>query len=88
MGPKATPFHLDAVARLTTFSRPCPKIDFWLQFGCSLGSLWAPFGIPFASLWFPLIPFGSLFAPRGSLLAPVGTVLASLWFPWRSFSHF
>ena len=36
---KGVPFHLDAVARLTTFSRPCPKIDVWLHFGCSLGSL-------------------------------------------------
>ena len=67
---------------LATFSRPFPKLDFWMHFGRPLAHHWLPFGSPwppFGSLWFPFgslwLPFGSLWLPFGLLLVPFGSLL-------------
>ena len=73
---------------LAPFSRPFPKVDFWMHFGRPLAHCWLPFGslwLTFGALW---LPFGSLWLPFGSLLGPFCSLLApfgSLWFP---FAHF
>ena len=55
---------------LAPFSRPFPKVDFWMHFGRSLAHFWLPFG----SLWFPLgspwLPFGTLWLTFGALWLP------------------
>ena len=63
---------------LAPFSRPFPKLDFWMHFGHPL----AHFGLPFGSLW---LPFGSLWLPFGSPWLPFGTLwltFGTLWSPF------
>ena len=70
-----TPFPTYAETPGAPFSRPFPKLDFWMHFGHPL----AHFGLPFGSLW---LPFGSLWLPFGSLGYPFGTIgltFGSLW---------
>ena len=93
MAPKMDPQNVGGRSLLAPFSRPFPKIDFWMHFGCPLapfwlrfGSLWlpfAPFWLPFRSLWHPL---GDLLAPIGSLLAPVGSLLLPLEIDFVTFA--
>ena len=68
-----------------SFSRPFPKIDFWMHFGRPLAPFWLPFGSRLA-------PFDSLLAPFGSLLAPFGTLWATfslqLTHFWCYLAHF
>ena len=54
-----------------TFSRPCPKVDFWMHFGRPLAHLWLPFGSPLAAFWL--------------LLAHFWCALAHFWRPWDHF---
>ena len=64
---------------LVPFSRPFPKIDFWMHFGRPLAHFW----LPFCSVW---LPFGSLWAPTGSLLVPFGSLslnLGSIFSLWE-----
>ena len=56
------------------FSRPFPKVDFWMHFGRPL----AHFGLPFGSPW---LPFGTLWLTFGALWLP----LAPFWLPLASF---
>ena len=45
---------------LPSFSRPFPKIDFWMHFGRPLAPFWlplAPFWLPLAIFW---LPFGTI----------------------------
>ena len=64
------------------FSRPFPKVDFWMHFGRPLAHFWLPFGsrwLTFGSLWLTFgsrwLTFGSLWLPFGSLLVSLGSLL-------------
>ena len=60
---------------LATFSRPFPKVDFLMHFGCPLAHFWLPLG----ALWHPLAhfwhPFGFFLVSLGSLWVPFGSVI-------------
>ena len=86
---KMAPKSIPGIHQNPYFSRPCPKVDFWMHFGRPL----APFGLPFCSPW-PLLDslwltfgslwrtFGSLLLTFGSLCLPFGSLLrpfGSLW---------
>ena len=69
-----------------TFSRPFPKVDFWMLSGRPLAHFWLPFGshwLPFGSrrLTFGSLRliFGSLWLPFGSLLVSLGLLLVSIF---------
>ena len=92
-GSKIAPKSIPGIHQNPYFSRPCPKVDFWMHFGRPL----APFGLPFGSLW-PLLgslwlTFGSLWFPFGALLVPLGSLLLTSFFsllgsPGVIFNHF
>ena len=63
---------------LAPFSRPFPKVDFWMRFGHPV----APFWLPFGALG---LHFGAVWLPSGSLLAPLGFTLAPFWLPLAPF---
>ena len=78
-----------------TFSRPCPKVDFWIHFGRPV----APFGLPFGSLWLLLgslwltfgplwLTLGSLWLTFASLLPPFGSLLLSPGLIFHIFNYF
>ena len=83
--------------KIASFSRPFPKVDFWMHLGRPLAHFWHPSGsnwLSFGSLWLPFRslwpPFGTLFAPCWFLLGPsgviltaVGHILSPFRFRWR-----
>ena len=75
-----TPFPTYAETPGAPFSRPFPKLDFWMHFGHPL----APFGLPFGSLWLPFgspwLPFGTLWLTFGALWLPFGSLLGPFGF--------
>ena len=75
------PFHLDAENLLATFSRPFPKVDFWIHFVR-----------PFALFWLPFGALGLHFGALGLPLAPFWLPLVHFWFPlahfWLPLAHF
>ena len=79
-GSRNGPISFPGTTLLAPFSRPFPKIDFYMHFGRPLAPCWLPFGslcLPFGSLW---LPFGTIWLPFGSLCLPFG----SLWFSFGS----
>ena len=60
------------------FSRPCPKVDFWMHFGRPLAHFWLPFGSHWLPFGFRRLTFGSLWLIFGSLWFPFGSLLVSL----------
>ena len=62
------------------FSRPCPKIDFLMHFGCP----WAPIRLHLGSFWLPL---GSLLVLVGSLCWLFGPSWLTLRVLWLHFSY-
>ena len=83
--------NVGAGTLLAPFSRPFPKIVFFMHFGRPL----APFGTlsaPSGSLWAPVgslsAHFGHLLAPFCTLLAPFGSLLAPFWLIFTNFHDF
>ena len=101
-GSKMAPKFLGVTPPRLTVSRPFPKVDFLMHFGCHLahfGILLAPFWLPFGSVWLPFasfwlsfgslwLPFGSLWLTFGSLLVSFGSLLLSLGRFFIFFMHF
>ena len=69
MCPKSIP----GIHKNPYFSRPFPKVDFWMHFGRPLAHPW----LPLSSLW---LPFGALWLPLGSLLAPFSFQWPCFWY--------
>ena len=67
---------------LAPFSRPFPKIDFWMHFGRPLAPFWlplAPFWLPFGHFWLHFGPFWPHFGPFWCHFGPLRLHFAPFW---------
>ena len=87
VAPKMDPQNVSEGSVLVPFSRPFPKVDFWMHFGRPLVRFWlhlGAVGLHFGALG---LHFGALWLPFGSLwltLAPFWLPLGSLWVAFGS----
>ena len=77
-GSRNGPISFPGTTLLAPFSRPFPKIDFYMHFGRPLAPLWLPFGSLWRTFGSPWLTFGSPWLTFGSLWLP----LAPFWLPF------